>query len=396
MSTLLRPDHITRKALAILHQKLTFLGNINREYDDSFAISGAKIGDTLRLRLPNQYTVRTGATLSTQTTVETSVSLPVTNQRGVDLTFTSAELTLTIDDFADRILEPAMAALAANIEADAYSMIRSVSNVVDNDAAAISFFNIMQGRKALNDALAPMDSKRCALLSTLHHAKLVDALKGLFNDSKEVSGQNRDGSMGRTGGFNFYESTHASDHQTGTAAKTSGYLTNAATQSGATIVTDTGTTTFLVGDVITFAGVFGVHPETKVSTGVLAQFVITANSGTSAASLAISPTIVATGARQNVSNTIADNSAVVKVAAGANELINGSMVFHKDAFTFATADMLMPRGVDMASRQVYDGLSMRMIRQYTISDDAFPCRFDVLYGYRAMRPQLACRIHADA
>jgi hypothetical protein len=150
-----------------------------------------------------------------------------------------------------------------------------------------------------------------------------------------------------------------------------------------------------VGDVITFAGVFRVHPETKVSTGVLQQFVVTANSGTSATSLAISPAVVATGATQNVSNTIADNSAVVKVAAGANELVNSSMVYHKDAFTFATADLVMPSGVDFAAREVMDGLSMRIVRQYAIATDTFPCRIDLLYGYKAIRPSLAARLHAD-
>lgn len=392
----LTPTAVTRAALAILHQKLNFIGNINRQYDDSFAKSGAKIGDSLKIRLPNQYTVRTGATLSTQDTTETSTTLQIATQKGVDLNFTSVDLTLNLQDFSERILEPAMAVLAANIEADAMSMYKNVWNVIDNDAAAISYLNVMQGRQRLNEELAPQDGKRVALLSPTHNTKLLDALKGLFHDSGAIKEQYREGMMGRTGGFDFYENTHVSDHTTGTAAKTTGYLSNGATQSGASITVDTGTTSFLIGDVVTFAGVFRVHPETKVSTGVLQQFVITANSGTSATTLAISPAIVASGATQNVSNTVADNSAVVKVAAGASEHINSSMVFHKDAFTFATADLVMPQGVDFSAREVMDGLSMRIVRQYDISNDKFPCRLDILYGYKAIRPQLACRIHADA
>jgi hypothetical protein len=394
-NTILTPTAVTRAALAILHQKLNFIGTINRQYDSSFASSGAKIGDSLKIRLPNQYTVRTGAALSTQDTTETSTTLQVATQKGVDVTFSSAELTLSLQDFSDRVLEPAMSVLAANIESDALSMYKQVYNTIDNDAAAISFLNVMQGRQRLNEELAPMDNKRTALLSPTHTTKLVDALKGLFQDSSAIKEQYREGMMGRTGGFDFYENTLVADHTTGTAAKTTGYLTNGATQSGATITVDTGTTSFFVGDVITFAGVFRVHPETKVSTGVLQQFVITANSGTSATSLAISPAIVATGATQNVSNTVADNSAVVKVAAGASELINSSMVYHKDAFTFATADLVMPSGVDFAAREVMDGLSMRIVRQYAIATDTFPCRIDLLYGYKAIRPNLACRIHAD-
>ena len=394
-NTLLTPTAVTRKALQILHQKLNFVGNINRAYDDSFAKSGAKIGDSLKIRLPNQYTVRTGATLSAQDTTESSTTLQVATQKGVDLNFTSVDLTLSLDDFADRILEPAMAVLAANIEADALNMYKDVYNIVDGDAAAISFLNIMQGRQKLNEELAPMDNSRTALLTPTHTAKLVDALKGLFQDSSAIAKQYREGMMGRTGGFDFYENTLLGNHTTGTAAKTTGYLVNGASQTGATLTVDTGTTSFLKGDIITIAGVNRVHPETKADTGVLQQFVVTANSGTSATSLAISPAIVTSGATQNVSGSPADNAAIVKVGAGASELLTNSMVFHKNAFTFATADLVMPQGVDFAAREVYDGISMRVIRQYDINNDKFPCRLDVLYGYKTMRPQLACRIHAD-
>lgn len=394
-NTLLTPTMITRKALMILHQKLTFIGNINRQYDDSFAKSGAKIGDSLKIRLPNQYVVRSGATLSTQDTTETSTTLQVATQKGVDLNFTSVDLTLSLDDFADRILEPAMAVLAANIEADALSMRKDVYNIVDNDAAAISFKNALQARKALNDNLAPQDNNRCVILDTNHEVVLVDALKGLFQDSSAIAKQYREGAMGRTGGFDFYASTQMTAHTTGTAAKTTGYLVNGGSQTGAALTVDGGTTTFLVGDIITLAGVYRVHPETKVSTGELQRFVITANSGTSATSLAISPAISTSGATQNVSGSPADNAAIVKVGAGASETYSGSLAFHKDAFTFATADLVMPKGVDFAAREVYDGISMRVVRQYDINNDKFPTRLDVLYGFKTIRPQLACRIHAD-
>ncbi len=400
-NTILTPTMITRAALAILHQKLNFVGNINRSYDDQFAKSGAKIGSTLNIRLPNQYKVRTGAALSTGAdldTVETNTSLVVNKQAGVDTEFSSSELTLNLQDFSERILEPAMAQLAAHIEADALSMYKDVYNVVDNDTAAISFLNIMQGRQRLNEMLAPTD-KRIALLQPFHTTKLVDALKGLFQDSTAIKQQYREGMMGRTGGADFYENTLLTNHATGTAAKTTGYVLNTSTglTSGtASITVSGGTTTFLVGDVVTLADVFRVHPESKVSTGELQQFVVTANSGTSATSLALSPTPVTSGARQNVTLVSAGASkAIVKVGAGASETMNTSMVFHPNAFTFATADLVMPQGVDFAAREVMDGISMRVVRQYNISTDQFPCRLDVLYGYRTIRPQLATRIHAD-
>ena len=398
-NTILTPTAVTRKALQILHQKLNFIGNINRTYDDSFANSGAKIGDSLKIRLPNEYTVRTGANLSTQDTSETSTTLQIATQKGVDITFSSAELTLSLDDFSARILEPAMAVLAANIEADALNMYKDVYNIVDNDTAAISFLNIMQGRKLLNDSLAPMDNNRSALLSTDHTAKLVDSLKGLFQDSNAIKQQYREGMMGRTGGFDFYENTLLTNHTTGTAAKTTTYSVNGAvTTNGSTAVTvaSAGSTTFKAGDVFTVAGCFRVHPETKVSTGVLQQFVVTADYAGGAGSLSFAPAIYTSGGRQNVvAAGMANSSAIVKVGAGASEQLTPSMVFHRDAFAFATADLVMPKGVDFAAREVYDGISLRTVRQYAISTDTMPCRIDVLYGYKTIRAQLAARIHAD-
>lgn len=397
-NTILTPTAVTRKALQILHQKLNFVGNINRTYDDSFANSGAKIGDSLKIRLPNEYTVRTGANLSAQDTSETSTTLQIATQKGVDISFSSAELTLSLDDFSSRILEPAMAVLAANIEADALSMYKDVYNIVDNDGNALTFLNIMQGRKLLNDNLAPMDNNRSALLSTDHTAKLVDALKGLFQDSNAIKQQYREGMMGRTGGFDFYENTLLNNHTTGTALKTTTYTVNGAvTTNGSTSVTvATGATTFKAGDIFTVAGCFRVHPETKVSTGVLQQFVVTADYAGGAGSVSFAPAIFTSGGRQNVvAAGMANSSAIVKVGAGNAEQLTPSMVFHRDAFAFATADLVMPKGVDFAAREVYDGISLRTVRQYAISTDTMPCRIDVLYGYKTIRAQLAARIHAD-
>jgi hypothetical protein len=393
-NTLLTPDMITREALRVLHQKLTFVGSINRAYDNSFAQSGAKIGDTLRIRLPNQYTVRTGAALAAQDTVEQNTTLQVATQRGVDLSFTSVDLTMDLDDFSKRIIQPAMAVLSASIEADALqNMTRDVYQVVNGIGSAITFKNVMNGRKRLNDSLAP-NGDRTALLNTQDNVELVDALKGLFQDSNAIKQQYREGVMGMTGGFEFAETTHMTTQSRGTA--NTGYLTNSGTaQTGSSIVVDTGTGTIGVGEVITIAGVFEVHPETKVATNRLQQFVVTSAYAGGAGTIQISPAIVATGARQNVSNGAADNQAITVIGASGTAY-GQSLVYHKDAFTFATADLVLPQGVDMASRQVYDGISMRMVRQYDINNDAFPVRLDVLYGYKTLRAQLAARLLSNA
>lgn len=386
-NTILTPTAVTREALRVLHQKLNFVGNIVREYDDSFAKSGARIGDSLKIRLPNQYVVRTGATLSTQDTTESSVTLQVATQKGVDLNFTSVDLTLSLDDFSKRILDPAMAVLAANIEADALSMYKDVWQSTWNGGSAATYNLALDTRTILQRALAPSND-RCALMDPRAMADVVKDTKSLFNDSTSISKQFKEGYMGRAAGFDWMENTMVPSHTRG--GSNGAYLVNGATQTGSTLTVDTGATAPAAGDVITIAGVFSVHPETKVSTGVLQQFVI--GSGATTTSFPISPAIVTSGATQNVSGSPADNAAVT-FAGTASTAVQTSLLFQKEAFAFATADLLMPKGVDFAAREVMDGVSMRIVRQYDISNDKFPTRLDVLYGYKTIRPQLAARFH---
>lgn len=393
-NSILTPTAVTREALRILHQKLNFVGRIKRDYDDSFAKTGARIGDSLKIRLPNEYTVRTGATLSAQDTTEISTTLQVATQKGVDLNFTSVDLTLSLDDFSKRILDPAMSVLAANIEADALNMMLDVYNNVNNTGSAITFKRLMESRKVLNDNLAPMDNDRTVLLNTNDNVDLVDALKGLFQDSAAIKEQYREGSMGRTGGYDFYENTLIGNQLTGTALAATTYTVNGAVtvNGSSSVIVATGATTFKKGDIITFVGCNRVHPETKADTGVLQQFVVTADYVGGAGTLNFAPAIYTSGGRQNVvAAGIANGVAIAKVG-GASATYKPSLAFHKDAFAFATADLIMPGGVDFASRQVLDGISMRIVRQYDINNDKFPCRLDVLYGYKTIRPQLACRI----
>lgn len=399
-NTILTPTAVTREILRVLHQKCNFIGNIDRQYDDSYAKTGAKIGDSLKIRLPNQYTVRTGRTIAVQDTAEESVTLQVATQKGVDMAFTSADLTQSLDDFSKRIIEPATAALAASLESDAFSMYKDVYNVSDEDGTAFTFLSTLKGRKILNDNLAPEDDGRCAILTTAAAVKMMDGVKGLFQDQSTLSKQYKTGKIGETAGFKFFENTIFNDHTTGTAVKTTVYVMNTSTgiTSGSGTLTNlsAGSTTFLIGDVITIAGVNRVHPETKVDTGVLQQFVLTADSGASATTITVSPALVTSGAKQNVVvNSAGASKAIVKIAAAANETIGGNLMFHKNAFAFATADLVMPSGVDFAARENQDGLSIRIVRQYDINNDNFPCRLDILYGKKTVRPQLAVRVHAD-
>lgn len=389
-NTLLTPSEITKEAQRVLHQKLNFIKRVNLSYDDRYANSGAKIGDSLKIRLPTQYTVTDGATLNIQDSEQQSVTLQVNNRKHVGMSFTDEELTLDIDRFSELHIEPAMAVLAAKVESDVLSNVyKDVYNQVDNVGSAATLKLAGTVRKKLVDNLTPMDRTVTMCMNTQDNLDLVDAGKALFSPSQAISKQYLDGYIGRQGGFEYFENTLMPRHTTGSDA--SGYQTNDATaQTGSTLTIDTGSGTFLKGDIITIAGVNRVHPETKVDTGVLQQFVVTADTGASATSLSISPAITTTGGKQNVSAGAADDSAITKVgsASAAHDI---SLGFHRDAFAFATADLELPRGVHNAAREVYDGISLRFVEDFDIVNSAQRARIDVLYGYKTIRPQLACR-----
>lgn len=389
-NALLTPQVITREALRVLHQKANFIGSINRQYDDRFAKAGARIGSSLDIRLPNEYVVRTGSTMVPQDTVEQKTQLSVTTQKGVDLSFTAVDLTMNLDDFSTRIIEPAVSVLAANIEADALSMVNDVYNVVNNIGSTLNMRQMLLGKKLLTDNLAPSGTRNL-LMNTQDTVDAIDNLKGLFQDSTQIAKQYREGVLGTTAGFgDIMENTILGGTLTGTAASASGYTVNGAGQTGNSLVVAAGTATFKKGDVITL-GINRVHPETKADTGNLQTFVVTADFAGGAGSLQIAPAIVATGARKNVVASPVNSAAVTKIG-GASAVYRPSLAYQKDAFTFATADLVMPDGVDWKARETFDGISMRMVRQYNISDDTFPCRLDVLYGYKTLRAQLAARI----
>jgi hypothetical protein len=392
-NALLTPTAVTREALRILHQKLNFVGSVVRQYDDSYAKSGAKIGDSLKIRLPNQYTVRTGATLSAQDTTESSVTLQVATQKGVDLNFTSVDLTLSLDDFSSRILDPAMSVLAANVEADALSMYKDVANSVWNGGSAATMAKVLNARKILQDHLAPSND-RTALCDTQAMVDLVTDTKSLFNNQAEIGKQYREGYMGRAAGFDFAENTLLPSHTRG--AGDANYVVNTSTgitSGSGTVAVTAGTGTLKQGDVITIVGVNRVHPESKADTGVLRQFVIAADYAGGAGNITVSPIPVTSGGGQNVVINSAGAGKAVVIAGTASTAVQTSLLFQKEAFAFATADLVMPQGVDFAKREVMDGISMRIVRDYDINNDKFPCRLDILYGYKTLRQQLACRLH---
>ena len=390
-NTLITPTMLTAKTLQILHQRLNFVGSINREYDDSFAQSGAKIGQSLRIRIPNQYTIRSNTmTLSPQNTVENFATLTVSNVSGVDMSFNTTDLTMSMDRFTERYIEPAAAIIAADIESKSIGVFTQVWNQVNGQAAAQTFKNVLTSRKMLLDNLAPQSKQWQLRINTQDNVDMVDSLKGLFQQSTQIARQYSDGLMGVSAGFEWAENTHLSTYTRGAGLQT--YTVNSLSTNQ--LVVQVGTGASKIGDVFTVAGVNRVHPETKADSGQLQQFVNQSTNAGGAATWTIAPTPVASGATQNVTALPANGNAIT--FAGTASTASGiSLAYHPDFATFASADLELPRGVDMASRAQQDGISIRLIRQYDISTDFLPCRLDVLWGISVLRPQLAVRLAAN-
>ena len=396
-NSILTIDMITRKALEILENNLVLTRNVNRQYDDSFAVEGAKIGSTLRIRLPDRALVTDGAALQVQDDNEQYTTLSVASQKHIGVNFTSAELTMQLDDFAERVLKPRISQLASSIDADVANSYKAIYSSVGTPGTTPSTsLVLLQAQQKLNENAAVM-SPRYATVNPAANAGLVEGMKGLFNPTDTISRQFKNGMMGM-GVLGFDEvnmSQSIKQHTTGSWGTTITVTTTIATE-GATSVglSFTGSSkTWNVGDVFTIANVYAVNPQTRESTGSLQQFTVTAAaSGSSTATVSVSPAIYTSANALATVDSFPVATAVVTMLGSAATQYAQNLVYHKDAITFATADLLLPQGVDMASRQVHNGISMRVVRQYDINNDRLPCRIDVLYGYAAIRPAMACRI----
>jgi hypothetical protein len=396
-NSILTIDMITRKALEILENNLVLTRNVNRQYDDSFAVEGAKIGSTLRIRLPDRALVTDGAALQVQDDNEQFTTLTVASQKHIGVNFTSAELTMQLDDFAERVLKPRISQLASSIDADVANAYKTIGNTVGTPGTTPSTsLVLLQAQQKLNENAAVM-SPRYATVNPAANAGLVEGMKGLFNPTDTISKQFKNGMMG-TGVLGFDEinmSQSIKQHTTGSRVATGNSVTTTVTAQGtSTLALTIGSgLTIKAGDVFTVADCFAVNPQTRESTGSLFQFVALADATATltAITVNVAPIYTSANALATVDSFPVAGKAVVFVGAASSQYAQ-NLVYHKDAITFATADLLLPQGVDMAARAVHNGISLRVVRQYDINNDRMPCRIDVLYGFNTIRPQMGCRI----
>ena len=404
-NSLVTIDMVTREALRIAHEKCQFIGTVDRQYDDSFAKTGAKIGSSLRVRKPNQYTRTTGSrVMDVQDQAETTSTITVATQDHVDMRFNSAELALSLDDLSKRYIEPAVSVLVSGIESDflAYAT-KATYNVAGTAGTAIANLTAPGAARAkLNQYLAPKDGNRAIQMDSVTMGALVNGVAAYFNPSNAIDKQYREGLVARTSMADYYENeriwtlTNGSDVTADTDA--------------AALVTDGGTTidfhTLLavaqqkVGQVFTIAGVYACHPETKAAYPHLQQFTITAVGATTTT---VSPPFYLTGPRKNVcSSTGADlattdfNAKTLTFVGAASTSYPMPLMYHKEAFQFVTADLPLMDDAAKCVRRVQDGLSLRVWQASDIRNDELLMRIDVLYGFAALRPEWACRLVGSA
>jgi len=419
-NTLLTISKITNEALMVLENELTFTSEVDRNYDDQFAVVGAKIGATVNVRRPGRFIGTTGPALNVEDLNETSVPVTLSTQFHVDTQFTTQDLALSLDMFSDRILKPAVAAIANKIDFDGTTTAAlNTANIVGTAGTPpTGLYTYLSAQAYLDSEGAPRDGRRSCIVEPFTSATIVDSLKGLFVPTEQISSQYTKGLMGRdSGGMNWkldqnivsqtFGSWAGSSASTLTCnlSTTGGILTSGWASQSTITLAQGATLTLNAGDTFTIAGVYATNPQNRqpYGTNKLRSFVVkqtVTGTGSGTMSVTISPAIISGGQFQNVSiPTLATSANVTLFSAGVSGVGTVSpqnIVMHRNAYTMAMADLELPEGVHFAGRASDKeiGLSMRVVRQYTINNDSIPTRVDVLYGWAPLYPELACRVAA--
>jgi len=390
---------IAKEALAILENQLAFASTVNRDWDQEFTANqsrGYSPGATINIKKPPRYNYRAGRVAVPQATVETTVPLTLT-QGGTDLNFTGFERTLSIQQMNQK-LQAAMATVANEIDRqgldtarlNTFNTIGTPGTLPNTQALAIAAMTGVNQR--LDEMGAPVkDGGRSLIMNPAFNASMVQGMAGLFNSASKVGEQFTSGRLQNSFGLDVGMDQNVAIHTNGTAVVATNTV-NGAGQTGSTITVNALNGTITKGSKITFANVFAVNPQSRQSTGTLAQFVVTADAASSATSISISPAIVASGAFQNVTASPA-NSATITIFGTASGSYNTNVGFHRDAFTLAMVPMYAPpsgRGVIDVAQESYKGMNLKVTEFYDGVNDNYIMRLDVLFGWAATYPELAC------
>jgi hypothetical protein len=434
-NNLLNISDITNEALMVLENELMLTAKVNRQYDDKFGIDGAKIGYTVNARRPGRFKGTTGPALNVEDFVETSVPVTLTTQFHVDTQFITSDLLLSMDMFSDRVLKPKIATIANRVDFDGATMMATnVANITGTAGTSpTTVAPFLQAGAWLDSEGVPRDGNRCIVMDQWSMASMAGALTGLFNPQVKISQQYEKGMLGKaTLGFDWYQDQNIITQTFGALGGTPQFSTTGTSSAlltsgwadGGTFQTKgwtASTAVVKVGDVFSAANVNAVNPQNRSAVGngkarffVVRPFVGTPSNGafvpvtdsagvviggtyTSDAGgllqLQVSSAVISAGQFQNVTAAPA-NSANLTFFAGSAAVSPQNLAFHRDAFTLVSADLPLPGGVDMAARASHKdiGMSLRVVRQYTINNDALPTRIDVLYGWAPLYREMAVRV----
>lgn len=406
-NTLATPDWTVFEVARYFVNSLRGVGQFNRTYSNEYVQAGAKVGDTVKIRLPQQFTTTAGEALTEQNLYDETVNLVLNRRRHVGFGYSSQEMTTDIDALRARYVQPAAETLASTYDrlalADVY---KDVFNKVGTPGTTANDpLTYLQAVVKIIDSAGP-DENLCAVLAPLDMATIAEANNTLFHPVRQLTENYTRGQMAadQLGIAKWFQDQNIPRHTTGACTGASTPLVNGAGQTGSSIVSDgwgAGVCSLKEGDVIAIAGVYKVNPLSKESTGQLMQFTLTSDISDTAGAitLPISPSIVTTGARQNVSAGPADDAVITfwSMTAGGTQAATVSsqnLIFHPDAFANANADLVMPNGGAKASRVSSKmlNISLRYVEQFDITDDKNRNRLDFLMGSVAVQPRLACRV----
>jgi hypothetical protein len=397
-NTLATCSILAKESLAILENMLTFASNVNRDWEDEFKSNQARgysPGSTINIKKPPRYQYRSGRVAVPQGTVETTIPLTL-SQGGTDLNFTGFERTLSIQQMEQK-LKAAMATVANEVDRQGLNLARLATfNTIGTPGTlpttqALALAAITGVNQRLDEMAAPRDRERSFIMNPALNGAAIQGFAGLFNGQSTLTKQFQKGMMVDSLGLSYAMDQNVDTHVNGTAVVGTNTV-NGAGQQGSTITVNALNGTVTKGTKVTFAGVFAVNPQSRTSTGTLAQFTVTADAANAATSLLISPAIVNSGAFQNVSASPA-NAATITIFGTASGSFNANVGFHRDAFTLAMVPMYAPpsgKGVIDVAQESYKGMNMKVTEFYDGVNDNYIIRFDVLFGWAATYPELAC------
>lgn len=391
-NSLLSPTIIARTARVILENNLVMANKIFRD-DRAFE---AKIGATHTIRLPNRFKSNRGKTLNVSDAAEPSAVITINLQDHVDFFFDSDELTLTIEEFADRYLKPAMSQLANDVEAEIALLYKEIWNSVGTAGTTpSSYATSVELVRTRMDLMGVPQEGRCLVVEPNAWNKMATGMVALNYTNPVSLDALQKGYIPPIGGFEVYESQNIANHLNGTYTGTP--LTEGAGAEGDLVTDSDGwtSTSLNKGDILTIGSVNAVNPQKRTTAGFLQDFVVGADITDTAGDIDFTHTPIINAGGSAVYQTVdalpADGATITPKGASATSFPQ-NLAFHRDAMALAMADLVLPQGVDFAARSRYKGIAVRIVRAYDVNNDSFPCRLDVLYGVRAIYPELAVRL----